>query len=229
MTVLDFLRASGRLVGALHPGQTGNQDENDVALEALNSMLGNWNTHRWAPHSTRQDTWTLTAGTGEYTIGPGGDFDAVRPVKIERASLILSGSDPARRDLDVIDVDRWADIALPSVQSIPRKLYNDGAHPLALLRFHPVPDSAYSVILYTRQKLGPFTALNEVADFPDGYEEAIKYNLAVRLAAEFRLPVPAFVERNARYALADVMRVNIVTPRLRCEVRGSDYDIRVGE
>ena len=232
MTVLDFLRASGRLVGALHPGQEGSADENNVALEALNAMLDSWNTQRLAIFHIRRDEYDLVAGTQDYTIGPGGDFDFERPVKIERANLIWSsGGDADHRPLSIITVYDWADIRLPDLTStIPEQLYYERSTPLGHLRFYPKPDTSAAVEIYTWAKLGRFTALDEVAEFPEGYEEAIKYNLAMRLAMEFRTDIPQFVATTALKSFGYVKRLNKVTPVLQFDYGvGQPYDIRVNE
>ena len=67
-------------------------------------MLDNWNTQRLAIPRLRQDTYALESGTQTYTMGRGGDFDAARPLKIERANIVVtSDSEDQHRKLEVIE------------------------------------------------------------------------------------------------------------------------------
>jgi len=216
MTVGDLIRAAGRLV-AWHPGQSGNADENTAALAALNAMLDAWNAQRLAVYSIRQDTYTLVPGQQSYTIGPGGQFNGERPVRIERANLILP--DELRSPLELISADKWAALSLRGLtSSSPTRLYYDRGAPLGTLYFWPAPTGGgQQVELFGWRKLARFAALNDPAQFPEGYEEAIQYNLALRLAQEFHVPIPDFVVHNARESLANVKRLNLPRPVMRTE------------
>jgi hypothetical protein len=231
MTAGDLIRAAGRLI-AWHPGQSGNSDENAAGLEALNAMLDAWNAQRLAVYAVRRDTYPLAGGQQAYTIGPGGNFNTERPVRIERANVILPQA--LHRPLEIITVDDWAALRLPDLEStFPTRLYYDRAYPLAKLYFWPAPTESNQVELFTWTKLGRFASLNDTADFPEGYEEAIKYNLAVRLAQELHAPVPPFVASQAREALATLKRLNLPRPVMATEpVMGGarwGFNWRIGE
>lgn len=241
MTAQTLLNESLMIAGQLGPARGSGASHSEVALRALNAMLGNWATQRLTVPVIRMDTFDLVADTQTYTLGVGGDWDMVRPVKINRANVI---SGDIHRPLDIITVSDWADLRLPALPStIPDRLYNDRDFPLSTLRFYPVPDSAYSVELFTRQALAQIAALDTDLEFvpdPPGYEEAVKYNLAIRLKTLFpkALAQPpqqlALVVEIARESLANIKRMNTVTPRLRCEpaigrTGGSSFDYRIGE
>src|SRR3990167_2341769 len=69
--------------------------------------------------------------------------------------------------------------------------------------------------------------------FPDGYEDALAYNLAYRLGHEWGVEVPAAIEKLARETLGNIKRVNQDLTVLRLDTavhapgsaRGA-YDIR---
>jgi hypothetical protein len=195
-------------------------------------MLDAWNAQRLAVYAIRRDTYWLIGGQQSYTIGPSGDFAAERPVRIERANVILP---PAlHHPLEMISVDDWAALRLPNLTStFPTRLYYDRAYPLAKLYFWPAPTENHQVELFTWQKLARFASVNDTAEFPEGYEEAIKYNLALRLAQELRVPIPEFVAIHAREALANLKRLNLPQPVMATEpvVGGArwDFNWRIGE
>jgi hypothetical protein len=215
MTAGELVRAAGRLI-AWHPGQSGSSDEQAAGLDALNAMLDAWNAQRLAIYSIRQQIYSLTGGQQNYTLGPGGDWSGERPVRIERANVILPAA--LHRPLEIISVDDWAALRLPTLEStFPTRLYYDRAFPLTTLRFWPAPTEGHQVELFTWSKLGRFASLNDTADFPEGYQEAITYNLALRLAQELRAPLPDFVVVQARESLANLKRLNLPRPVMSTE------------
>ncbi len=247
MTAQELISDSLTLAGQLGPGRGAGVSESQVALRALNSMIGAWATQRLTIPVIRSDEYTLTPSTGTYTIGDGGDFDAARPVKIERANLIdlTNPSSPLHQPLRVITVTAWADIRLPTLTStVPTHLYYMTSYPLGQIKLWPVPTAANRVELFTQEPLSRIATLTEDLEFvpdPPGYEEAVKYNLAVRLKTLFPKAMSssppaqvALVDRIARESLGNIKRMNKVTPVLRCEpiVRSdasAGFDYRIGE
>lgn len=245
MTAQELIATSLTLAGQLGPGRGASLSESNVALEALNSMIGTWATQRLTVPVIGMDEYTLTPSTADYTIGSGGDFDAARPVKIERANLVwlTDPSAPLHQPISVITVDDWAEIRLPALESTaPTKLYYRASYPLGLIKLWPVPTDANRLELFTQQPLTRIATTSATLEFvpdPPGYEEAVKFNLAVRLKLLFpkaMLASPAqlaLVHQLARESLGNLKRMNNVTPVLRCEPMGLSgeagrFDYRTG-
>lgn len=231
MTAGDLIRAAGRLI-AWHPGQSGNADEMSAALAALNGMLDAWNAQRLAVYSVRRDTFPLQTGKQSYTIGTGGDLNTERPARIERANVILP--DGLHRPLELVLATDWAALRLPNLTStFPTRLYYDRGAPLGTIWLWPTPTQANQIELFTWQKLPRFSALTDPAQLPEGYEEAVRYNLALRLAHELRVPIPEFVVHQARESMATIKRMNLPRPRLTTEPVMDEprarFDWRLGE
>jgi hypothetical protein len=176
----------------------------------LDSMIDSWNASRMMIHQISRSLYSLVVSTATYTLGTGGDFNATRPARIEQAGLVLAGTSPAKEEkLDIYDHGEWAGVTLKTQEGKPTVLYNDHASPLATLSFWKVPDEAHQVALYTWAPLSTFADLTTTIQLPPGYQDAIRYTLALKLAIEWGLPRKADVAEEARQAMAKVQSQNI--------------------
>lgn len=181
MIWIDLMRSSWRASGVLRPGQQPNNSEITDGLFILNSMLESWGLESLNIYEIRRTEYPLT-GASSYTIGPGGNFDGPRPLRIERAGYLHGGYESF---VPVISRLRWN----PTCGEYG--LYNDGAYPVSTLHLRPTPVTASNLALYIWQPLGQVVSESETVELPPGYAEAIRYNLAVRIAAEWgREPRP---------------------------------------
>lgn len=214
-----------RLIGALAAGETASATEQADALEALNAMLDSWRTESLAVYAFRDETLTLT-GAASYTIGTGGALNTTRPVKIESAYQRVSTVDyPVR----LASADAWYRLAAKSTTSnVAEWLYYEPAYPLGVLYLYPKPTSGV-LHLVTWVPLTAVTAAAEVA-LPPGYQDAITYHLAVRLAPEYGRPVTAELAALTRNAKEVIQRVNFRSPLMSTGLDGGrKADIRSGE
>jgi hypothetical protein len=221
MTVFDLLRSSLRLIGAIPPGRAPSGAELVESLFVANSMLDAWSADRLAIFTSRYDLLTLVASQQSYTIGidPAGivtaQYSIPRPVRITDANLLLSST--VRRPIVPIGQTKWAAIRYQTIYAPPRKVYLDGnyASGIASLFFYPIPDQAYQWEQYSWQALTAFGEPTDVVEFPPGYADAIRYNLAVRLAPEWgKTASPDLIEL-ARKSMAVIASVNSKSVELR--------------
>jgi hypothetical protein len=229
-TVLSvLLDAALRIAGLLsRPGWTHSDDQYNELVPATNRMLSSWDCDKHKVYNTSIDEYELSAGQKTYTIGPGGDLDngtaGARPLRISGANIIFPTTPQVRRPVDLLSDSEWRRIAVQDVSGAPPyHLYYDGSIDESglsnlFLRFQP--PAGYILELYTWQRLAAaFTSKSDVAIFPDGYEEAIVYNLAVRAASlnpnEANL-APDARELAAR-ALNTLKALNAKSPRVGCD------------
>lgn len=89
--------------------------------------------------------------------------------------------------------------------------------------------TAPAIVLYTPSALAQFTDQSTQYTFPPGYAKAIRYNLAVELAAEFGVEPSKTVSRQALLSLADVKRANFAPLEARFDAalvgRSGRYNI----
>jgi hypothetical protein len=189
------------------------QQYND-AMKCFTRMLGNWNALRGALYALDIHQWPTTAQQQIYQLGPGGDWDGPRPQRIARANLLFNTDPPIRRKLRIWDDADWASIALQQIYTFPSGLYNDAAAPLSNIYLRPIPDAVYQIELFTWLGLQKPVDLDTVLAYPDGWEEGIVSNLALRIGPMFGIPVSPDVRILATNSMNAINRVAATSPKL---------------
>ena len=222
----DIIKRSLRLIGAIAGGETPSSTEQADALEALNAMLDSWRTESLAVYALRDETLSLT-GAASYTIGSGGNLNTTRPVKIESAYERASDTD---YPVKIASAAAWYALASKSTSStnVAEWLYYEPAYPLGTLYLYPKPTTGV-LHLVTWVPLTSYAASDSVA-LPPGYQDAITYHLALRLAPEFGRPVTPELAALAKAAKDNIQRVNFRPPLMSTGLEGGRRaDIRSGE
>lgn len=220
MTTLELITSSLRAIGQLTPGRAPSTTEANDALFVLNAMLDSWSTERLTVYHIPRDIYPLTGGDGDYTIGAGGDFDTERPIRIERAGIII---DQTETPIEVIrDQTKWADVWMKSTLGIPSELYVENSYPLMGLHLYAAPEMNSTLVLYPWRQLGAIASVTDPISYPPGYADAIRYSLAVRLAVEWqRTPQRPGALRElhelARDSKAAIKSINITYPEMSCD------------
>src|SRR5882757_7401705 len=192
-SAFDTITSALKLAGVLADGEEPSLSDANQGLSVFNDMIDAWNAERQAIFTTRSDDFPLVLGQQSYTLGTGGDFNIPRPARIDAMSSILlyNPANPVEVPISMFTVDDWqTKVPVKVVDgSFPLICYDDGDFPLRTLNFWPIPTQYQnSVRIYSWQAL-PAQILQSQVTFPPGYAEAIRYNLAVRLGAEFAAPV----------------------------------------
>lgn len=224
MTLRDLLRSSFRLIGVLHEGQGPNPDDFTDSLVVLNAMLTSWSVDRLNVFTIERDVYNLVANQQTYQIGAGApDFNAPRPLRIDRAAVIYtpSGQFQPEIPLGMFTTRGWENLAIKNIESsIPTNLYNDNAYPYANLSLWPIPTLTLPLVLYVWQQLTTgflVGGLDTALSFPPGYEDAVRYNLAVRLAPEWDKELREDVAMLAKEAKMLIQSINAPAPVLTCD------------
>ena len=231
----DFIKSGLRLVGALRSGLSLTGDELNDCKTVLNDMLDAFSAERvFIPAVTvqtldqNQNTLTVTANKASYKLGNvngNEDFLLARPSRVERVSILYSASQqtPVEMPMEMVDDVGWQRITNKTVPSILPQVcfvdFSNAVFPDMVLWFWPVPTQANPVILYLWQVLQLFSDLQTQFLFPPAYAEMLRYNLAVRLAAEFPCDMQKFelVKTLADDAKARVAGINAVPKEAVCD------------
>lgn len=188
MKALDLISSSMRLIGALASGETPTGAEAADALCVLNAMLDSWAADRLMVFTITIDEFALVPGQQVYTYGAGGNFNAQRPARIDRASIVsLTNPDqPLELPIDYLTDWDWQQYPIKNIQTtLPQAVYDDQAFPLRNLSFWPIPTVVVNTLIYHWTQLTQYANLTTDNTYPPGYLEALRYNLAMRLMAEF--------------------------------------------
>jgi len=229
-TVSSLVDSSLRLLRAIDSGVSASSSELTDAVNALNSMLSGWSTGPNKIFVVTRESFPLVVGTKEYTIGPGADFDTTRPVRLLDAFIRNDITDyPVR----IIQASNYAQIPLKNTIAWVYKLYYERDYPVGKIILDYVPDTAFDLHLYSHKEFSEYnTDGADVISLPPGYERALKYNLAVEIAPEYKPDVPPLVMKIAEDSLRDIKRVNAqpvqainTNPISKRSDKGRSYDI----
>ncbi len=219
-TVSDLIKGSLRLLGAIAQGETPSSNASADALSALNDMLESWSNDGFLIYHQVIESLTLTASTASYTIGSSGAFNTTRPVRIANALVKQSGSND-EIPIRIYNEDEWAQISDKTLTSIlPHGIYYDPNFALGLIYVWPVPSATASLILYSDKPLSNFSLIADTVSLPPGYKEAMRYNLAVRLAPEYGRPISQDIAMIASESKAAIMRTNNEPVYMQSDVFG---------
>jgi hypothetical protein len=216
-TAVDLITLALKDIGTNGIGQSISAEDTADALATLNMMLGQWSAERLSVFHLI-DTAHQANGSVSYTVGPGGDFNIARPIKINAAYARLASSGAGSAvdyRISMIDArEDYARISLKTLNSFPEWAFYDSAFPLGNLFLYPVPNSSYELHIVTMDTLPQFSTAATVVNLPPPYMAAIRYNLAIYLASTYQLePTPSLV-RLAMNAKRVVKRMNVQIPQL---------------
>jgi len=197
-TVNEIIKDSLLDIGAIGVGETPDDDTMQHALRVLRKMINAWSNNRQMVYYTTTENFTMT-GAESYTIGSGGTFDTVRPVKIQ-------GAYTSNSTIRIIDEAKWREISLKSLSGSMAYLWYSPEYPLGKIYGYPL--SSETLYLHSLKQLTDMDALTDSISFPEGYEEAIQYNLAVRLGPGYGKSADAVLIGLAKMALDSIKSIN---------------------
>src|SRR4029077_1286454 len=151
MNGLDLISSSMRLIGALASGEVPTNAEAQDALTVLNQRLDSWSADRLMVFTITIQEFALTPSQQVYTYGPGGNFNAARPARIDRASIVslTNPSQPLELPIDYYTNWDWQQVPVKNIQTtLPQAVYDDQAFPLRNLSFWPIPTVVVNTRLY---------------------------------------------------------------------------------
>jgi hypothetical protein len=214
----DIVLAALRNTGIVGVGQTALPEDLNQACAALNNMIAQWQQRRYLVYRLVEYTVPCN-GSQYYEIGPGGDISvAERPAAINAAfARQLINDNPNQIDYPVVVLpsrETYSQIAMKSLQSFPQWCWYDAAVPLGKLFVYPVISNQFDLHVIFREQLQTAMALTDEINLPAEYKEALVYNLAIRLSANYGVPLNPAVAGLARAALETMRTVNAQVPTM---------------
>jgi hypothetical protein len=209
-TFLDLATDAATEIGSLGVGEVLSPDDAFLIMREFNRMAQEWSTERTDIFTVGSNIYALSASKSAYQIGPGAaDFPTFpRPVLIQTAASIVPGT-TARMPIDLFSSVEFAAIRERGLTGVfPDKLYCDYAMPFATLNFHPVPSGTIQVELFAFSVLQQIVNLTDVLNFPPGYENALKFNLAVKICSSFGMPLNPMTVQQATTGKAAIQKIN---------------------
>lgn len=215
-TYQNMVDGALRIVGRLGSGDSPTSTENTDYLLVVKEMLDAWSAKLGPIFFETLETLTWTGGAASMTIGTGGAFNTPRPQSVRQANYRdVSGNDYP--PLDLITLERYQAIFQKTLSSqIPLQLAYNPAFSSSLGTFYiwPVPASNWTFELLS---LKPFTlpsALSDTVTLPPGFEEALRWNLVLRLAPENGYEPTPFQMQMAKESLWNLERNSFMTEEM---------------
>lgn len=202
-----IINASLRRIRAIDPegGITASTTQLSNVRETLNFLLSHWQALGlpiWCRKVSGPNT--LTASTASYTVGSGGDIDINRPLAIVQAWLRDStdATNPIDVPIQIISQQEYYLLSAKSATGRPTQLYfdatydglsNQGTTATDSIYLWPVPDSTaastYTLYFIYQRPLLDFNTSSDVLDMPQEWYEAVRLNLAYKIAPEYGINV----------------------------------------
>jgi hypothetical protein len=227
LTGQNLIKRAMRMIGALSTGENLKASEQEDGLEALNAMFDSWNAEEILRYSVARQEFALLTQSPQ-SIGPAGDINTTRPMRIEKGHAYLK-IDGREWLLEVVSEQKFAGYNSAETGQ-PCVLYYDAAFPAGNIHLHPIPDQAYTLVLYSPMQLSQVDATTEFS-LPPGYADAIVYNLALMLGPEYGKTDISVVAALAAQKKQIIARANQKDGEMVCDralMNRGAYDIRSG-
>ena len=224
MVVSDLIAYSMRVAGVLGVGQQPLPQDSSDAQIALMQMMRQWRIKRWLVFRLDNVTFPVRPQQGNYTLGPSGGTPAAdvvtsgnfRPASIESIYLRQNtGHGPNSYPVDypmrrLRSRQEYDAISLKNLQSWPGAFYYDPTVPQGTLMIWPIPIQNFFSMYVAYNQAIDFAAegaqnIDLLSLLPAETEEALIYNLALRLMINYKLPPDQGLAAAAR-ATANTLR-----------------------
>lgn len=189
------------------------------ARETLNFLLTHWQA-LGLPIWCRKVSGptTLVAAQSSYTVGSSANIAINRPLAVVQAWLRdnTDSSNPVDIPIQIISQQEYYLLSSKSAAGRPTQLYfdatydgssNQGTTATDSIYLWPVPDSTvattYTLYFIYQRPLLDFNASGDALDMPQEWYEAIRLNLALKIAPEYGLQASDYdrLNREAQDAL----------------------------
>ena len=226
ITARDIIVQALRKIGVGSLGEVLAADEMNACLDALNVLLKSWSGRRLLTTAAIQESFPLNGGYASYNIGlgtwqsgPGANLTALgfataKPIRILDGCFIRdqNGSD---YPLNVISRELYNSYDTKTNRGLPTEIFYDAGSTQQALQtgtvtFYLTPDTTntYTVFLVSEKPFSVFASLNDAYTFPDIYERAMIYNLALEVAPEYNKTVHPEVILSANESLDIIIAIN---------------------
>lgn len=232
MLVSDAIAYAQRVSGVLGVGQVALAQDTSDAQTALMLMLQQWRQKRWIVFRLNYSFFPLIVGQQSYTVGPPGSGADVltdgnfRPANIQSCYLRQNvGSGPNSYPVDfpmriLGSRQEYDRLSLKFLQSWPAAIYYDPVLGNANLFIWPIPvQNLFSLYIAWQTAIdmaGEEGLAVDLEDYvPVETQEAIIYNLALRLITNYKLPPDPSIQAAARATLNTLRQTNFALQPLR--------------
>lgn len=184
--VSDIIQEAFLDLAVVQPGETISATMQAAAFLVLQQMYASWGAEQLMAYSIHHDSFTLTAGTTNYTLGPSGSLATfARPARVTGWS---SSSGNFKNGGPISSFEQLHAVAKGQTGKrsvLAEMVAADGAFPFINIEVFPTPDASPGALrldFYAYlESLGTVSPLI----LPDGWEAALHFNLAIALYPQY--------------------------------------------
>ena len=241
ITARDLIQLSLKQAGILGVGQTALAEDINDCFTLLMQMVALYNKNRWLVPALI-DISTIGNNQKSNPIGPGQFWNVARPGQVKGAYIIqLNTGTTTPVSLPVKQIfsyEEYSTITVKDLNSLPDHMFYDGQWPNGNIFFWPIPNNTYECHLLVQQQLGwPIAATNPPTantgldtpfSLPEEYQEALFYNLSIRISAMYQFPASEETKKLAAASLNTIKTDNTQIPKMRMPIgirRGKSFNI----
>lgn len=214
-TALDLVTDSLELLQVYGAGDVISAADSSRMLSVLNDMLDSWSNLTLTCFTILENSFPLVAGQQTYTIGPGGNINTTRPLKIldGPGTAYVQDFNGNNYGVSVVPRDQWNLYGNRSIliqSDFPDTLFYDPQYPLGIVNVMPVPTINYTMFFDSYQQLADLPTLTTALSLPPGYKRAIVTNLAVSAKPYFKTAqIDPLIILEAKETLGNIKRTNM--------------------
>jgi hypothetical protein len=160
---------------------------NAAALISLNNLIGMLGAQS-LNYSVVEESFAMVVADSDYTIGSGGQWSTVRPIRV--ISCYLRDGDSYDYPVKVIADKDYYRISNKAFSARPTELRWLPEWPLGRIIFNTSPDYAYTAYFSFEKNFTEFVTASAALSAPNEYKECLVYNLAVSLGEDWSRAIP---------------------------------------
>lgn len=204
ITALKLIERAMQKIGTIAANETLAAEEANDGLDALNDVLETWSVEGLAVYGNLPEAFATVAGQSAYTYGPGGDWDAARPVMISNLYTSVQGVDYPASEWSL---EQYNAVGIKSQRQpiVERWVFINDA-PLAQVILWPAPSQATPITIDAPRLLTRVETVSDTLILPPGYVRALQYAVGDEMASEYGSPID--VSAKARATKAIIKRAN---------------------
>lgn len=207
-TALQIIEDSLGLTNAVGVDQTLTADETSDCLREFNNLLEIFNTRNLAVYGAVNQTFNTVAAQATYTIGSGGNWNTVRPVRIDDPAYSVINSNTSYPCYSMTQAEYNLITVKDQQQQFPDRYLYVNTFPLGRVTLWPVPSGIIPLTFSINTQLAAVSVAGATISFPPGYAMVFTYKLAPMLGPMFGKQASADVIRIGNESFADICRVN---------------------
>ena len=205
----------------LQAGQTPNTERLEWGRRRLNRILEGLGLSDFTIYTELLSTYTPPINVLSFTLGPTGTVVGPRPIRIDRANIILAGANQQRIHLYVMSKQEYAEESQKVIRTtLPWAIYSDGAVPNTNVYMVGQPTTTYTLEIFQTFELPQFASLADQFTAPPGYKDMLLLELAVATSQTFTKAVAPALMQMAIQAKHRVIRSNVRTTPLISDAPG---------